>query len=81
MFLLKSKPELKVGPKTALNKTVTNMTESTFKQIFIATFLASWCASNYEQYCMLGKQGELSKPPVEDAKHLADEAWQRIQEV
>ena len=55
--------------------------EIRFKEIFIATFLANWCASNYEQYCMLDKQGELANPPVEDAKHLADQAWQRIKEV
>lgn len=49
--------------------------EQRFKEQFIASFLASWCAVNYTEYCVQGAQKLLGKPPVEDAIHLADEAW------
>jgi hypothetical protein len=51
------------------------MDEKEFKSTFIATFLASWCATNYSDYCINGKQEALSRPPVEDAVFLADKAW------
>lgn len=51
------------------------MNEKTFKENYISTFLASWAAQNYEDYCILGKQEDLKKPPIEDAVYLADCAW------
>lgn len=51
------------------------MNEQDFTNIFIATFLTTWCATNYEDYCIRGKQEDLGKPPVEDAVFLAAEAW------
>jgi hypothetical protein len=52
------------------------MEKKAFRENFISTFCATWCANNYLQYCMEGKQKELGKPPVEDAAFLADEAWE-----
>lgn len=57
------------------------MNESQFKELFIATFIANWCASNYENHCMLDKQRELENPPVDDAKYLAGIAWEKLQEI
>ena len=51
------------------------MNEIEFKQQFISCFLASWCAVNYTDYCMRGMHEQLSNPPVEDAIHLANDAW------
>lgn len=52
------------------------MDEKTFKTQFIATFLASWCAKHYEDACMRGEHDRLMHPPVNDAEHLADCAWE-----
>lgn len=52
-----------------------------FVRDFITTFLASWCAENYSDYCTGGRQKELSNPPVEDAEHLANEAFNKIRDV
>jgi hypothetical protein len=57
------------------------MDEKTFKNNFITTFLATWVANNYDEYCMEGKQEQLSKPPVEEAIFLADEAWNEFVEI
>lgn len=56
------------------------MSEEEFKNMFIATFLASWCAKNYEQFCMESRQESLSNPPAEDAIFLADEAWIKLED-
>ena len=56
------------------------MNEKTFKDNFISTFLASWCATHYNDYCMQSKQEQLENPPVEDAIYLADEAWKKYLE-
>lgn len=49
--------------------------EDKFKENFISTFLATWTANNYNDYCIQGKQEDLEHPPVEDAIYLADKAW------
>lgn len=55
--------------------------EWTFKSTYIATFLATYMAANYERDCMNGHPGEPYKfQPVEDANFNANCAWQRIQE-
>jgi len=54
------------------------MDEKTFKAQFIATFLASWCAAHYDEYCMRDMHGQLEKPPVEDAAFLAGTAWTEV---
>lgn len=45
-----------------------------FRRQFIASFLAAWCANEYNEACAEGTQDRLSSPPVEDAKFLADKA-------
>lgn len=56
------------------------MNEQEFKRHFVATFLATWCANNYNDCCATGQHDMLSNPPVEDAKFLADEAWEKYRE-
>lgn len=48
-----------------------------FREQFIAAFLGAWCAKHYEDYCARDMHDSLRRPPVEDAAHLADEAWAR----
>lgn len=55
--------------------------EQTFKLNFISTFLATWCANEYEDSCMTGQHRRLEKPPVEDAEYLAEKAWEHYKEV
>jgi len=52
--------------------------EAVFKMQFIASFLASWCVNNYDDYCARDLQDRLGKPPVEDATYLAEEAWKEM---
>jgi len=49
--------------------------ENGFKQRYVIGFLTSWCAVNYSDFCSRGLHQELRQPPVEDAAHLAEEAW------
>lgn len=49
--------------------------EQEFKNHFIITFLAAWCAENYADACAFRQHERLSHPPVEDAISLADSAW------
>jgi len=56
------------------------MKEQDFKDQFVTGFLSSWCGSNYEDFIMYGQVERLSSPPVEDAIHLADEAWEKYKE-
>lgn len=55
------------------------MTEKEFKDAYIVTFLASWTAAHYTDYCLLGWQDRLNRPPVEDAIDLANSAWELYQ--
>ena len=55
--------------------------EKLFKSQFIATFLASWCANNYEAACDSDNHEALYTPPVEDAEFLADQAWAHYMKV
>lgn len=55
--------------------------ETEFKTQYIATFLASYSAWRYERDCMEGHPGKhYANQPVEDANHLANEAWKNIVE-
>jgi hypothetical protein len=63
------------------NKAVKKQREQDFKDQYQVTFLASWTASNYNDYCINGQQEALSHPPAEDAIFLADEAWKALQDV
>ena len=49
--------------------------KETFLLQFEASFLASWCATNYADICARGMQEQLEQPPVEDAEYLAHAAW------
>jgi hypothetical protein len=55
--------------------------EDKFKENFISTFLATWTANNYDNYCIQGKQEDLEHPPVEDAIFLAESAWKKYKEI
>lgn len=54
------------------------MDEKAFKTHFIATFLAAWVASNYEESCIRGQHERLNHPPAEDAEFLANKAWEEL---
>jgi hypothetical protein len=51
--------------------------EQRFKQQFVVQFLATYCATNYAEFCTTGRQNELRNPPTEDAADMAEAAWQR----
>lgn len=55
--------------------------EINFKQQFVASFLAAWCANHYDDYCMRNLHKELESPPVEDADFLAGTAWETYKKV
>lgn len=56
-----------------------NDTEKEFKSNYIATFLASYMASNYDRDCQNGHPNEpYNHQPVEDAKFLASMAWEQL---
>jgi hypothetical protein len=57
------------------------VTEEEFKEQFKVTFLATWAATNYNEYCMNSMQEALSNPPIEDAIFLADEAWKKLESI
>jgi len=59
----------------------TKMDEDKFKEMFAATFLATWCATQYDHACAMGQAAKLEEPPVEDAIYLADTAWAELQKV
>jgi hypothetical protein len=47
---------------------------------FAATFLATWCANNYDEICARGEHDRFNRMPVEDAVHLGEQAWKQIRE-
>lgn len=51
------------------------MTEQEFKRQFVANFLSSYAAVNYDKNCMNGWPEPATVHPVEDAVFLANEAW------
>lgn len=52
--------------------------EMMFKRTFAIQFMASLDAVNYQDNCYRGWKGH--KPAVEDAKHLAEKAWEEWKE-
>ncbi len=52
--------------------------EKKFKENFITTFLATWVANNYHDACINNQHDMLHNPPVEDAEHLAQKAWEKV---
>jgi hypothetical protein len=56
--------------------------ETQFKTTYIATFLATYMAVNYDNDCMNGHPGKrYENQPVEDAKFNAECAWEEYQRV
>lgn len=54
------------------------MKEQDFKSMYIVQFLASYMASRYDSDCLNGHPNEpYNHQPVEDAKFLAECAWNR----
>lgn len=49
-----------------------------FKQNFAVVFLATYCATHYDDACARGDQESLQRLPVEDAEFLAEEAWKHL---
>jgi hypothetical protein len=42
---------------------------------FVATFLASYAAQNYVDWCSLNQHDRFRNQPVEDAVDIAEMAW------
>jgi len=57
------------------------MKKQKFIDNFIVSFLASWVANNYSFACSHGRHEMLENPPVEDAKMLAEAAWEKCEEL
>jgi hypothetical protein len=55
------------------------MSREAFIESFVANFLASWVAGEYNMACAHGHHERLSNPPAEDALGLAEDAWARLQ--
>jgi len=49
-----------------------------FLEIFVANFLSTWAANNYDAACASGEHKRLSNPPIEDALFLAEEHWKAL---
>jgi len=56
------------------------MDEKQFKDHYVATFLASYMASRYDEDCMNGHPGKpYDHQPISDAIFLAQCAWDQLQ--
>lgn len=52
-----------------------------FKNDYICTFLATYSALHYDNACSMGQHDRLEKHyAIEDAKYLADRAWEKMKE-
>ena len=51
--------------------------ERTFKQQFAIQFMAAYIAGKNDFCCTHGRHDSLRNPPVEDARHLAECAWEK----
>jgi hypothetical protein len=50
-----------------------------FIEDFVREFLASWAGSNYNEYCVYGRSGDLVDfPPLEDAEFIAQEIYNKL---
>lgn len=57
------------------------MNEKEFKTHYVASFLASYAASHFDDHCMSGWQNNPHhNQPVEDAVFLSDLAWDQLYE-
>lgn len=55
--------------------------EKTFKSQYVANFVATWTANNYDDACMMGQHERLNRPPIEDALFLANAAWAHYMDI
>jgi hypothetical protein len=50
-----------------------------FKQNFAVVFLATYCATHYDEYCASDRlRPQLETLPAEDAEFLAEAAWKHL---
>lgn len=58
------------------------MTEKEFKIAFLNTFMATWYATHYNEFCMEGwdKVDEISEAMIEEGRALAEQTWLQISE-
>jgi len=54
------------------------MTKEEFIRQFVVQFLATWTATNYNDFCARDMHSHLETPPVEDAFFLAEAAWLKV---
>lgn len=57
------------------------MKKEEFIKLYIINFISSYTAKNYDSYCSQGRHQDLNKPPLEDARFLAEKAWEAAQEL
>lgn len=51
------------------------LSEKAFKQQYVACWLATRCAMQYDDACSRGQFERFENQPVEDAIFLAEQAW------
>lgn len=56
------------------------MDKQQFMSSFVTSFLATWCANNYNDACLSGEPQRLYNPPVEDAEDIANEVYLHCKE-
>lgn len=54
------------------------MKKEEFVDYFVINFVSTWCASNYDKYCLYNAQEKLHSPPIEDAYDIAEAVWQKM---
>jgi len=52
------------------------MTRQVFIERYVVEFLAAYNATIYVEACMMGHHDRLRNPPIEDARHMAEHAWE-----
>lgn len=56
------------------------MNRDEFIRLYVIQFCAAYVATNYNQNCTLGWTDANRDPPMEDAIHLAECAWEKALE-
>jgi len=58
-----------------------SLSKARFVEEFVISFLAAWAQSHHESACLRGEAGiYMQGAPVEDARKLAEQAWELAQE-
>lgn len=55
------------------------MDKDTFIAAYVAAFLGSHTAFIYDDCCMRGNHDRFNHQPVEDAKYIAEKAWNQLE--